>query len=268
MTASGTERRVRRRAYEILQVAAPGDRASAAFDVAMIALIVLNIIAVVLETVEPIYAAAPAVFRLIEVVSIAGFSVEYVLRLWSGVEEPGYSSALRGRLRFAARPLMLVEFLAVAPSLAPFRGFDLRAFRVLRVFRLLRVAKLTRYTDALQSIHRAIAEKKEELVSTLSFMLVLVLVSASALYFAERDVQPDAFGSIPAAMWWGVATLTTVGYGDAYPVTLIGKMLGGVIAVLGIGMVALPTGILGAGFVEQLERRKAQRSCPHCGEPL
>jgi voltage-gated potassium channel len=111
--------------------------------------------------------------------------------------------------------------------------------------------------------------KREELLVTLFVLLLLLLFASSLIYFAEHDAQPDIFSSIPAAMWWAVATLTTVGYGDVYPVTTVGKLVASVIAVLGIGMFALPTGILGAGFVEELQSRKRRpRTCPHCGKSL
>ena len=139
--------------------------------------------------------------------------------------------------------------------------------RMVRLFRLFRLAKLARYSTALRTFGRVFAAKKEELVTTLLFLSLLLLAASCLIYFAEYDDQPEAFSSIPAAMWWGIATLTTVGYGDIYPVTIAGKIIGSVIAVLGIGMFALPTGILGAAFLEEIEEQKTTpKPCPHCGK--
>lgn len=260
---------LRRRTYEIVEAAQADDRASKVFDLTIISLIFVNVIAFVLESVDSIQAAAPLTFLYLEYASVAVFSIEYLLRLWSCVEAPGYSAALTGRTRFLVRPMMMVDLLSILPTLLPMFGVDLRVFRALRMFRLVRIAKLGRYTMALQVIQRVLQGKKEELVTTLSFLVMLLLLASSVLYFAERGAQPEKFGSIPQAMWWGVATLTTVGYGDVFPITMAGKVLGAGIAILGIGMFALPTGILGAAFVEEVQRRKAETVvCPHCGEAL
>lgn len=161
----------------------------------------------------------------------------------------------------------LIDLLAIAPFYLPMMGVDLRAFRALRLFRLLRVAKLGRYSMALKLIGHVVRSKREELITTVIFMLLLLLFASSLMYFAERDVQPEVFGSIPESMWWAVTTLTTVGYGDVSPVTPVGKALGSVVAILGVGMFALPTGILGSGFVEAIENQKNDSGiCPTCGQ--
>lgn len=113
-----------------------------------------------------------------------------------------------------------------------------------------------------------IQSKKEELILTTALMGMLLVVSSSLLYYCENTVQPDRFSSIPATMWWSVATLTTVGYGDMYPVTVLGKCCAGIAAIVGIGMFALPTGILGSGFVEEIQKGKGPQKCPHCGNNL
>jgi voltage-gated potassium channel len=140
--------------------------------------------------------------------------------------------------------------------------------RMLRIMRIMRLAKLGRYSDSLQTLGRVVAGKKEQLISTVFILVILLIIASCLMYYAENETQPDHFSSIPAAMWWAVTTLTTVGYGDVFPLTTVGKLLGSVIAVLGIGMFALPTGILGAGFVEEMERRRQSRNCPHCGKEL
>lgn len=147
---------------------------------------------------------------------------------------------------------------------------DLRFLRLLRVLRLFRLAKLARHVSALQMLGRAVASVRYELVVTLCLAGILLLMASASMYYVEHDVQPEAFSSIPATMWWAIATLTTVGYGDVAPITSLGRLLGGVIAVLGIAMLALPTGILGAAFVDTVQKARATRTgqCPACGRPL
>lgn len=261
----------RRRAWEILEVARPGDRTSERFDIAIRALIALNVVAVVLETVRALDEAAHAFFVGFEAFSVAVFTVEYVGRVWSCVEATEYRRAVRGRLRFALTPLALIDLLAVLPSLLPFLGIDLRILRGMRLFRLFRILKLTRYSRSLQTMGRAFRRSREELVITLSVTALSVLIASSVMYYAEHAAQPEQFSSIPAAMWWGVVTLTTLGYGDVFPVTGIGRLMGGVFAITGILLIALPTAILGAAFVEEVREgypsHRGAGPCPVCGRP-
>jgi voltage-gated potassium channel len=260
---------MKKRVYDVLAVASRGDKLSRAFDVFLVALITSNIVAMVLETIEPCYKLAPRFFAWFETVSVLVFTVEYVLRVWSSNVSDSYRSPVTGRLRFMLTPLAVIDLLAILPFYLPFLGLDLRSFRALRLFRIIRIFKLGRYSTAMQLTARVVASRGPELITTLSILLVLMLLSASLMYYAERDAQPEAFSSIPAAMWWAIATLSTVGYGDVYPLTAVGKLLASVIALLGIGMFALPTGILGAAFVQELEQTKGiPRKCPHCGLEL
>lgn len=273
---------LRRRVYQIVEVARPGDRASAAFDLLIITLILANIASFIIESMEAVRAMAATFFWWFEAVSVAVFTGEYVLRVWSCAEIERYRDPLGGRLRFSLRPLLLVDLLAILPFYLPFLAVDLRVLRAFRVMRLARMAKLGRYSTALSLIYRVLRSRRVELITTASIMLLLLLLAATFMYFAERDAQPELFGSIPASMWWAVMTLTTVGYGDTFPITPIGKLMAAVCAVLGVGMFALPTGILGAAFVEELSRSKRAagpgstrpaaevglRTCPTCGRPL
>jgi voltage-gated potassium channel len=147
-------------------------------------------------------------------------------------------------------------------------GVDLRFLRVLRLFRVFRIIRVGRYSEASDILRVVVRRRKEELIATMVLFSILLVLSSSIMYYVEHDAQPDTFSSIPETMWWGVITLTTIGYGDAFPVTPLGKIIGGLIAILGIGMYALPTSILGAGFVEELRRRKDRQKCPHCGKDL
>jgi voltage-gated potassium channel len=262
---------VRGRVREIVNHTKAEDTTSRAFDVFIVTLILLNVVAMVVESVKRIYAAVPMWFLAFEYFSVAVFTVEYAARIWTCVEDPQYSRPVLGRIRFALTPLAIVDMLAVLPFYLPFVSVDLRVlrmFRLLRIMRLMRVAKLARYSESFQMLMRVLRAKREQLISAVFILLVMLIVAATLAFYAENQAQPKAFSSIPAAMWWAAVTLTTVGYGDIYPVTALGKLIGALVAMLGIGMFALPTAILGAGFLEDLEQRKKARRCPYCGKEI
>jgi voltage-gated potassium channel len=243
--------------------------ASRTFNVAMMLLITLNVLVVILETESAIVRRYGRLFEVFDTFSVAVFTVEYIARLWTCTLDPRFRHPIKGRLRFAFTAMALIDFMAILPFYLPLLRVDLRFLRSMRLFRLVRLFKLGRYSSALQTLGRVLSAKKEELLVTLfSSSIVLVIVS-SLMYLLERETQPEVFSSIPAAMWWGVETLTTVGYGDMYPMTGLGKVLGGAIAILGIGMFAMPAGIIAAGFAEELRSHpKKVRVCPHCGREL
>jgi voltage-gated potassium channel len=251
----------------------PGDDSGRIVDISIVVLIILNIVALILETVEPIYNLNRRAFDTFENFSLAIFALEYLLRIWSCTTNPHYAHPLTGRLRFFFSPLGLIDLLAILPFFLPFFGIDLRFVRAVRVLRIFRIIKLARYSSALRLLGRVIIDRKEELLSILFVLLILLVISSSLMYFAEHEVQPDVFPSIPTAMWWSIVTLTTVGYGDAFPITALGQTLAAIIAVLGIGMFALPAGILGAGFTEELQKMRENGAgesarCRHCGESI
>lgn len=258
----------RKRTWEIVEAAKAGDKASRVFDIAILALIFLNVVAVIIGSVQSIQQRLGAFLTAFEVLSVIVFTAEYLARLWSCTVDPQFQGRLRGRIRHAFQAMAIIDLLAILPFYLPFLGIDLRSLRVVRLLRIFRVAKVGRYYSSLNLIKHVFRSKKEELVLSSALMGLLLVVSSSVLYYCENAVQPDAFSSIPATMWWAVATLTTVGYGDMYPVTLMGKLCASIIAILGIGMFALPTGILGAGFVDEIQKKKGQEVCPHCGKKL
>lgn len=245
--------RLRARAWELLEPARDGDALSRQVDLGIRTLIALNVLAVVLETVPSVQRAAGGAFHLLELFSVAAFSVEYLLRVWSSTASDRYRGAIRGRLRFALTPLALIDLLAVLPAYLAFLGVDLRVLRGARLFRLFRILKLARYSRSLRLLGRVFRRKRADLVVTLSATGLIVLVASTVMYYAEHAAQPEAFASIPHALWWGVVTLTTVGYGDVVPVTPAGRMMAAVFALCGILLIAVPTAILGAGFVEEME---------------
>lgn len=266
------------------------------------ALIILNVVAVTMETVAELRAQIRWLFFAIDAFSVAVFSVEYVLRVWSAVEIERFRRPIVGRLRYMVTFYALIDLLAILPFYLEYVlhrliTVDLRMLRGLRLIRLLRVLKLGRYSEPLAMLVRVARAKRDEMWVSVSVISLILLMSSALMYFLEHDDQPEAFPNIPAALWWGVATLTTVGYGDVYPITAVGKLCAAVIALLGIGLVALPSGLIVAGFVEEMEaRRQAAREqqideeiaeeveqeveayfdehaslpnyCPHCGGRL
>lgn len=263
----GRTERLRRWVYAVVQ---PDVAGGEGYDAFMAGLVCLNVVAIVLETVRPLHTAHQALFAAFEAGSVLVFTLDYLLRLWVCTLKAEYAAPVRGRIRYALTPLALIDLAAVLPFWLPLLGADLRFARAARLMRLLRLGKLARYSRALQMVARVLEGKKEELLTTLLVAGVLLLGASSLMYLVEREAQPEAFSSIPAAMWWGIATLTTVGFGDVYPVTPLGKALSGVIAVIGIGIIALPTGILSAGFIEEMQARSGREPhrCPHCGGEL
>lgn len=265
---------IRRRVFEIMEMARPDDGPSRVFDTVILTLIATNVAAVMLETVDSIRSQYATFFTWFEIVSVAVFTVEYLGRLWTAPEQPRFGPGVAGRLRWMKSPMAVIDLLAVLPFYIPLAiGVDFRFVRMLRMFRLFRLFKLGRYSRSLQALGDVIQRKKEQLVVSLAFSGALLLFASSLLYYVEHQAQPDAFSSIPAAMWWGVATLTTVGYGDVYPVTPLGRLLGAVVAVIGVGLFALPAGILASGLTEPLEAQEAvpeavRPTCPHCGRAL
>ena len=259
---------MKRRVFEVLNAVQPGDRVAQTIDVLLTLLIILNVLVLILSTMDDIFRTAPRAFRLFEIASVIVFTMEYAARVWSCTTDPRYSGPLRGRLRFMASPLMAIDAAAIMPFyILMFIGtgaLDLRALRILRL--VARVARLTRYSSGIRSLTAAVGGRSQELLTTVGLMLVLL--ASSLMYFAENDAQPDKFSSIPDAMWWSIVTLTTVGYGDVVPVTNIGRVIVGVVAVMGIALFAVPAGILTSSFLEQLEQRrfKETRICPHCGK--
>jgi voltage-gated potassium channel len=253
-------------------VAHPGDAESRRFDIFMLTLISLNVLAVMLETVPFVSAEFGTYLHIFDLFSVGVFSVEYGLRLWTITLDEHYKKPLLGRIRFAVTPLALVDLFAILPFYIPFLiPLDLRFIRILRLLRIGRVLKMGRYSESIQTFERVFNRKKEELAMALFLIVILLVISSSVMYYAESAAQPDKFGSIPEAMWWGIITLATVGYGDVYPVTFLGKVMGGIVALLGVAVYALPTGILAAGFAEELYGKREKKEkivCPHCGKEI
>lgn len=253
--------RLRQRVYQVFELRVPGDHLSRVIDTALVALIVLNVAAVLAESVEPVRLRYGAAFLTFELVSVIGFSLEYAARVWAASEQPRFSgiqNPVLRRLRYMLTPMALVDLAAVLPfylvSLGLVGGLDMRFLRSLR---LVRIFKLSRYSQAMTLLLQVLNENARIFAAAFGVLLIVMIIAASGIHIFERAAQPDAFGSIPAAMWWAFATLTTVGYGDVYPITVGGKVFGAVVTVVSVGMVALPAGILASSFSERLRLRSS-----------
>lgn len=227
-------------------------------DAILISIIIINVIAIVLESVQSIALLYKREFLFLEIASVTVFFIEYCIRVWACVDKDKYAniqgSNTKRRLRYMASPLAIIDLIAILPSLLMFFfPLDLRFLRVLRLFR---VFKLTRYSRAMQLLVQAFVEESSSLLAAFFIMVVVLILASCGIYLLEHDIQPDKFGSIPAAMWWAMATLTTVGYGDAVPITPLGKLFGGVITLVSMGMIAVPTGLLASSFSEQVRKRR------------
>ena len=269
--------------FEVIQPAAAGKVASKIFDLVILFFILLSVSSVFIATFE-LSADYLDWLRRIEIVSVIIFTVEYLLRIWTAdLLYPG-TGLFGSRIRYVFSPLAVIDLLAILPFYLPmFLPMNLIGIRAVRLIRLLRIFKMNRYFEALNSIGDVFRRKSREIVSSLFFVALLLVVASLLIYYAEHDAQPKQFQNAFSGLWWAVATLTTVGYGDIYPVTPLGRFLGAVIAILGIGMVAVPTSILSAGFMEILEHDgekneekpsssepadEGKTFCPYCGKKL
>jgi voltage-gated potassium channel len=219
-------------------------------------LIIFAVINAIIETEPSISAGREAMFDEMEVGVASIFMVEYLARLWTVVENPRFAGYRFPRLRYAVTPIALIDLAAIVPAFFTFGGASSLVLRFFRVFRMIRLAKLGRTSRAWQTIREAFYEKRYEFGLVLGLVAIDVLISGSLLYWAEADAQPEKFGSIPRAMWWAIVTLTTVGYGDAFPVTTLGKIMAAIVAMTGVMLIALPTGLFAASFTEGIDRHR------------
>ena len=261
-------RELKKKVHHILE---PGEKAPLSSQIVIIfimTLIVLNVVAIIVDTVVSQDSPYKPYFKIFNFFSVMVFTVEYLLRVWACTEDKKYKNPITGRIAFMFSPLALIDLIAILPFYIPMvTNVDLRFLRALRLFRIF---KMSRYSSRFRVLTKVLKQKREEIFIAFMMVIVLLVISASLMYYAEHDYQPEQFSNIPEAMWWAIVTLTTVGYGEIVPVTPFGRVLAGFVAVLGISLFALPAGIIASGFVEEFQSRHKKKPdfCPHCGKPL
>ncbi len=249
--------KIKKKVASILEPGNKHDKLSGYFDLFIEILVLLNVVAVILQSFESIEIAYRFPLNVFEIFTVIIFSIEFILRIWiADLSHPAKTKAASIK-KFIASPTTWIDFLAIMPFFAPYWvNIDLRHLRVLRLVRLMRVFKLAKYSQAMIHIGKIVSEKRQELLATFLLMFSILVLASSIMYYLEHEAQPTVFPNILYAFWWGVITLTTVGYGDAYPITPIGKILGGMVALMGVLIVAIPTGIISSSFVQKMEETK------------
>ncbi len=274
---------MKRRIFEIISPAKDGDKFSSIFDLLVIVIIALNVISITLSTFSVTDNDINFFHDAVEIVSVTVFTIEYLLRLWTSDLLYPERGKIVSRLRYMVSIMAIIDLLSIVPFYLPlFVAIDPMLLRSLRIIRLLRVFKLHRYTMALSSMQMVLKRKAKQLTSSVSVIIVLIMIASIMIYDIEAAAQPEVFENAFSGFWWSVATITTVGYGDIVPITLAGKVFSSIVAFLGIGLIAVPTGIISAGFVEldnerhekklaqeMLKAKKEQEKkcfCPYCGK--
>lgn len=252
-------RTLRKQFYRQLEPGAWGQKGLSPANYLIIIAVLSSVLLAILETESSVYLPFRNWFEVAERILTVLFTAEYAARFWSAPEQSSASSPARKRLAFTFSLSGIFDLVVVVTAWLPFFTANLALLRIMRIARITRLAKLGRFSRAANHLHFAVTTRAYELLLAVSLAVVLLIVGATALYWIEGDVQPDKFGSIPRALWWSVVTLTTVGYGDVSPITPLGKAIAALVAVAGIGLVALPTGILAAGFTESVQRDQNNR---------
>lgn len=265
-----TYQEVKKHVYTLLHPAEGNTKWDKLINTFLITLIILNVIAVMVETIESVHLAYKHFFKVFDAVSVIIFSIEYVLRVWSANHEDRYKHRIKGRLKYVISVGAMIDLIAILPTFLHMilpGVLDLRILRIFRLARILRLFRLTAYTKSAQLIYNVFKSRINELLLSFILTAFLIVISSCLVYFAEHLAQPDKFSSIPATLYWAVVTLATVGYGDIYPITVIGKFFTIIIMLAGIGLLALPAGIMTSGFLDEMRNTKKHKLhfCPHCG---
>ena len=248
---------IKSRLHQLLDISDPHDNFTKVVNGFLFGLIIVNALMVIIESASETLHTYRWLHNF-EVFSMWVFTLEYAARIWVCNEHPRYAKPVSGRLRYAFAPLSLVDLFSILPFWLQMLGINVSMLRMLRLFRLLKLGRLARFSKAYQFIIGAVSSRKDEFLVSFFLMLVILLVASSLMYFAEHDAQPNLFSSIPAAFWWGVVTFSSVGYGDIYPITALGKIIGGLFAIVGISVFALPAAIFTAAVLDQIHAERTK----------
>lgn len=251
-------KKFKQRLFEIFEAAKDGDRASKIIDILIMSLIILNVIAVIISTFDlPLFLVT--LLNYFEILSIIVFTIEYLARVYTSDLLFPNLSPIKARLKYVFSFMALIDLFAILPFYLPkIFPYDLRIIRSARIMKLLRVFKLNRYSVAFETITTVFKNKRNQLISSTIVVMTMILISSVLMYNIENTAQPDKFTNVFDALWLSIATITTVGYGDIYPITTLGRILGAIIAVLGIALVAVPTSIISSGLSEFNNQKKYQ----------
>lgn len=252
-------KRVRAQVYRQLEPSAWPHAGLSPVNKVLVALILLATASAIVETEPEAYTRYGRAFDAAELSFGILFLVEYLARFWSVAEDRAGRSPFFRRLRFIASPSALIDLVVIVSSLIPVIGLNAAALRLVRLARIARLAKLGRFSSALRDLSAAVRSRRYEFGLTLAIACGVLLIGATALHWLEGDLQPDKFGSIPRAMWWAVVTLTTIGYGDVYPITALGKVAASLLAIAGVGLIALPAGIMAGAMHDAVRGSRDMR---------
>jgi len=251
-----SEKSMKKRVFELLEIGNVNDKMSRRFDIFIVAVILINIFVMFLETFDEL-SEYQHIFRWVEIVTVAIFCVEYVLRIWTSDYLYPNDNKATSAWKFIKSYEGIIELLTILPFFF-LSGFVV--FRMLRVVRILHLFRINQHTDSLSVIKTVLYEKRNQILSSVFIIFVLMLAASLFMYSAEHDAQPDVFKNAFSCIWYSVSTIFTIGYGDMSPVTVLGRIMGTFIAFLGVGVVAIPTGIISAGFVEQYTQAQNSRN--------
>ncbi|WP_143961729.1 ion transporter [Litoribacter populi] len=247
---------LKKKTYHLLS---PPDHSGSAnwwVDVFIVTLIFLNVLVIILRSVDFIYDWWPGLFDGFEVFSILVFTLEYLARVWTGNLHPDYPKAPLGNFRFATSPMMVIDLMAILPFYLPFLGLDLRFFRIMRIFRIFTILRLVRFTDSLDFMYKVYKKRISFLVIFSLFTFFFLILSSILLYYAENSTQPDAFSSIPKTMWWVMGVISSVGFGEIAPMTILGRIIVSLIAFMAIMLFGLSAAVIASGFSDIMDEMK------------
>ena len=249
--------KIKRYIFNIIRDDDRNDLKSNIFDFIIIFLVIINVIVIFLDTFKNIRIYIEPYYKIIDTVSIIVFSIEYILRIWTASLMYSKLSPVKSRIKYIFSAEAIIDLIALFSFYLPLFSYqNINIIRIFRLFRILSILKINRYTHALSDLKKVLKKKSMQLISSIFVVGVLIIFSALLMYYIENDAQPSSFNNAYSSLWWAIATLTTVGYGDIYPVTVLGKLLGILISLMGIALIAIPTGIISAGFMEKNEQKK------------